>query len=306
MYETKILLDSISPAGARVTTFELTYPRFVHAELMTHRVFSRCSASSRAIPVERLIERVDRHPVLPKWWGKNQKGMQAREELSPAEIEVVKRLWLEGKDAALALADRLSTAGLHKQIANRPLEAWMFITVIVTSTDYRNWFRLRHHEDAQPEIAWVATDMLPAYLASVPRPLAAGEWHLPLLPDHAQLVEEGYTIAQLKAISAGRVARVSYLTHDGVRDPLKDIELGLGLGTREPPHMSPLEHVAQSCSHAQWNALVYGEMDRADRAGELFNPMRLGNLVGWRQFRKEFSNESGFDATLPLPGSLGA
>jgi hypothetical protein len=79
MYEAKIILDSVGPNAARLTTFELQYPRIVHAELMTHRVFSRNSASSRAIPTERLLERIERDPVLPVWWGKNQSGMQARE-----------------------------------------------------------------------------------------------------------------------------------------------------------------------------------------------------------------------------------
>ena len=79
--DAKIILDSVGPNDARLTTFELTYPRMVHAELMTHRMFSRNSASSRAIPTEKLLARIEEDPVLPVWWGKNQSGMQAREEL---------------------------------------------------------------------------------------------------------------------------------------------------------------------------------------------------------------------------------
>lgn len=89
MYSTRVLKDSVAPCGKRLTTWELTYPRFVHAELMTHRLFSRNSASSRAIPTEKLIERVEKDPAMPIFWGKNQKGMQAEVEMSPDRKSVV-------------------------------------------------------------------------------------------------------------------------------------------------------------------------------------------------------------------------
>jgi hypothetical protein len=297
MYDVKILLDSRAPSGSRLTTFELQYPRFVHAELMTHRVFSRNSASSRAIPVKTMLARIKNDPVLPVWWGKNQSGMQAKEELQGEQLEQVMKTWLEWRDIALQYGDKISEQGLHKQIANRPLEAWMFITVIVSSTSYNNWFRLRHHPDAQPEIQFIAERMLHLYKASVPQELEAEQWHMPLMPDIAELKRE-FSIQQLKAISAGRIARVSYLTHDGIRDPQKDIELGMGLGTRMPPHMSPLEHVAQALEPAVWHRMVRAELKRAVEADELFNPMMLGNLVGWKQFRKEFNTEHGFDHNI--------
>ncbi len=293
MYEAKILLDSRAPCGQRLTTWELTYPRFIHAELMTHRVFSRNSASSRAIPVAKLMERVRNHPVIPKFWGKNQTGMQAAAELDPSQIEVVRDLWLHGQQQMLQLSDDLSDVGLHKQIANRPLEAWMFITVVVSSTSFANWFKLRRHPAAQPEIQWLAGDMHSKYLASTPRELEAGEWHMPLLPDRHVLAAEGYGIEDLKKISVGRVARTSYLTHDGWREANKDLELFEKLSTSG--HWSPFEHVAMAMTPLGWDLNVRAEMERAAGAGDLFNPMRLGNFLGWKQFRKEFFDESGFD-----------
>lgn len=300
MYETKILLDSVGPAGVRLTTWQLTYPRFVHTELMTHRVFSRNSASSRAIPVKTMLERIENDPAGPVFWGKNQKGMQAVEEFSENERELLERKWRSFSLQMIAASREFEQIGVHKQITNRLTEPWMFITVIVSATSFTNWFRLRHHKDAQPEIKKVATDMLPLYKASKPQVLQAGEWHLPLVTgvDYAQLLAEGFTREEIKAISAGRVARVSYLTHEGVRDPRKDIELGMRLGTQNPPHMSPLEHVAQALTLEDWNSHVRTMVNLAINEGVPFNPMTLGNFTGWYQFRKQFENEHGFDFNL--------
>src|SRR4051812_43727861 len=129
MYQTRILRDSIAPCGRRLTTWELTYPRFVHAELMTHRMFSRNSASSRAIPTEKLMARVREDPALPVWWGRNQAGMQADGELGDEPRAAAQHLWLKARDQMLEMVERLSAVGLHKQITNRLIEPWMFITV---------------------------------------------------------------------------------------------------------------------------------------------------------------------------------
>jgi thymidylate synthase ThyX len=276
-YHAKILLDSIGPSGKRITTFELRYPRFVHAELMTHRLFSRNSASSRAIPIERLIAQVVDEPAMPVWWGKNQAGMQAREELTGEALGHARRVWLAGRDEAVATCRALASYGAHKQIANRLIEPWMFITVLVTATEYDNWFGLRDHPDAQPEIAWIARLMREARDLHEPAIRRAGEWHLPLLdqaiPGGADCGESwdlevaGRSVEDLKLISAGRCARVSYLTHDGKRDVDADIALARRLATSG--HWSPFEHVAQA----------------------MREPIPSGNFVGWKQFRKEFQNE---------------
>lgn len=274
-YRAKILLDSIGPSGKRITTWELRYPRFVHAELMTHRLFSRNSASSRAIPNEKLIAQVVEDPAMPVWWGRNQSGMQAREELCGDELTGAIDAWLQGRNEAVELSRRLAKSGLHKQIANRVIEPWMFITMIVTATEFDNWFAQRDHADAQPEIAWIAKDMHALYRESEPWVLPEGAWHLPLLDtvcdrdESLDLMRTGASIEDLKMISVGRCARVSYLTHDGQRDIRADIDLARKLMSQNPGHWSPFEHVAQA-------------MEKAEPSG---------NFVGWKQFRKEFANE---------------
>lgn len=282
MYQTRILKDSLAPCGKRLVTWELTYPRFVHAELMTHRLFSRNSASSRAIPVEKLMARVREDPALPKWWGRNQTGMQAREELPPDLNRQAEKLWLKARDLMLEVVGQLGELGLHKQLANRLIEPWMFITVIVSATEFDNWFHLRNHKDAQPEIAWVARSMWEQYQGCEPTPVVSGSWHLPLVND-ADLAEairltgreasSTEVVSFLKKVAVGRCARVSYLTHDGKRDLDKDVELhdrlcsGPAIG--EPGHWSPFEHVAMALTEAR----------------------RSGNFIGWAQYRKEFEHE---------------
>lgn len=267
-YSAKILLDSVSPAGSRLTSLLIEYPRFVHAELMTHRVFSRSSASSRAIPIQKMIERVMTDPVIPVYFGKNQSGMQAREELEELDKEMATDAWLRGRDEAVHIANKLVTIGAHKQIVNRVLEPWLFITVIVTATEWDNFFALRCHPDAQPELQKIAYMMRDLYHDNKPVERNAREWHLPLVEgvDKDELELEGY---DLKKIAVARCARVSYLRHDGVRDPSADIILFNTL--LEGKHLSPFEHVAEACGKDE----------------------QFGNFTGWRQLRKTIPGESG-------------
>lgn len=130
----KVICDSISPDGIRITTMELEYPRIIHSELMTHRVFSRNSASSRAIPVSKVIELVESNPAMPVHWGKNQPGMQAKEELDPINKEAVRQLWLEAAKQAISIARVMNDLGAHKQVINRILEPFQHMKVVVTST----------------------------------------------------------------------------------------------------------------------------------------------------------------------------
>lgn len=259
-YEVKILADSVGPNGVRLTTWQLTYPRFVHAELMTHRLFSRNSASSRAIPTKKLMDQICRDPALPVWWGKNQAGMQAREQFSKGSfrLAVIKFVWLKLRWIALLAAWMLTKLCLHKQIANRILEPWMFITVIVSATEWSNFFKLRCHPDAQPEIGFIAKWMQKEYGTSAPRQLQAGDWHLPFIDEP---VGDSF---DSRKISTARIARVSYLTHDGKRDLNKDIELHDMLSRSN--HWSPFEHVAQA--KGKWD-LTWS-----------------GNFRGWTQYRE--------------------
>lgn len=263
-YDVKILADSKGPSGSRMTTFELTYPRFVHSELMTHRVLSRNAASSRAIPGEKLIARVEGDPAMPVYWGKNQSGMQARSELDENSKEEASRIWLAARDDAVKHARALLALGAHKQIVNRIIEPWMYITVIASGTEWDNFFALRTHPDAQPEIKLLADLMVASYFTHAPVDLAEGDWHLPLL----QPGEEDLPLEEKKMLATARSARVSYLTHAGVRDPSADRKLHDQLV--ESGHWSPFEHVAKAMSTSEF----------------------FGNLRGFKPYRKEFANEN--------------
>jgi thymidylate synthase ThyX len=269
-YSCKILADSVNPYDCRLTTFEITYPRMVLAELNTHRVFSRNAASSRAIPVQKLIDRVETDPVMPVWWGKNQPGMSAKEELTGEELRLAKEAWLIARDNAVINAKRMLDIGMHKQIVNRLLEPWMWVTNILTATEFNNFYALRCHPDAQPEIKVIAEMMRETQAKSTPTYLESDEWHLPLVPDFEELKAAGYDIDDIVKIACGRAARVSYLTHDGKREPSADIELHDKLQTSG--HMSPFEH----CAMSQSSDYFYG------------------NLRGFKQYRKFLSNEAEF------------
>jgi len=264
----------MAPSGQRLTTFEVTFPRIVLAEFNTHRQFSRNSASSRAIPVEKMLARVEADPFVPTYWGKNQKGMQADEELSDKERRIADGLWEGAKLDAVLNARRLLDLGVHKQLVNRLLEPFMWQTVIVTATEFKNFFALRAHKDAQPEIREIAVLMKALYDAHAPTVVPVGHWHMPLTDDADQLRADGYTEEQIRLISVGRCARVSYLTHDGKRDPKADIDLCQRL--QASGHMSPFEHVAQA----------------------LESPEISGNFTGWQQFRKLQANEAIYEPAL--------
>ena len=292
-YDAKIILDSIGPNGARATTFELTMPRIVLAEFNTHRMFSRNAASSRAIPVERLLKRIEEDPMMPVWWGKNQSGMQASEELSPDAKGVAQRAWLEGGEAAVKFARRLAgpEINLHKQIANRVIEPWMFTTVICTGTEFENAWALRVDPAAQPEFERTMRKAYELYLLNEPRKLQAGQWHLPYVTgyDEDELRKEDFlTDEEFCHISVGRCARVSYLTHDGVRDVRADCDLSRGKIIRSG-HMSPTEHPLQAMTEAEW-------LDYASELASywIHDRIPVGNVWGWRQFRKTLRHEHNF------------
>jgi thymidylate synthase ThyX len=289
MIDAKIVLDSVGPNDARLTTYELTYPRMVHAELMTHRVFSRNAASSRAIPTEKLLARIETDPAMPVYWGKNQAGMQAREELRGDELTPVVRGWLSLMQRAVDGARSLASLGLHKQIANRVVEPWMDITVIVTATEYGNFFALRDHADAQPELAACAAKAHALYRESEPQRLEAGQWHLPYVTgnDDAQLVRDGF-VRDMWAVSVGRCARVSYLTHDQRRDPAADVALAKDR-IQPSGHMSPFEHPAQAMTTPEWERY-------AEEAAQSWIRHRVpvGNFWGWKQLRKTLPHEHDF------------
>ncbi len=257
----RVIADSMSPFGNRLTTIEVTLHRFVLAEFNTHRQFSRNSSSSRAIPASRVMRLIATRPALPLVWSGAQKGMTGGPPINPVDAARAEQIWLAARDDAVNAAERLLELGVHKSIVNRLLEPWMTQTVIVSATEWDNFFNQRCHPDAQPELRAAAEAMREALLKSEPTPLPQGRWHLPYIRDEDISAYDHHKLVQ---VAAARCARVSYLTHDGRRDPQADFDLYQRLVTADPPHQSPLEHVA---TPARWGA------------------ENLGNFQGWRQLR---------------------
>jgi thymidylate synthase ThyX len=295
----KIIADSISEAGKRLTTAQWRYPKFIHGEVMTHRVFSRNASSSRAIPVERLIKDVIDDPVYPSFWGKNQPGMSAAEEcttvLQPSGMEDIdhtrEQAWDAARQAAIYWARGFSKAGYHKQIVNRLLEPFCHINVVVTATEWGNFFVLRCHKDAQPEIRILAETMRTAMEISQPKLLRRGQWHLP----YVDVSEEGSgdpspeTWRTAVQLSVARCARVSYLTQDGrVPDGELDLKLYERLVGAVPLHASPAEHQA---TPDFYNLPSWLNDDPKPRPTWKQRHLH-GNFCGWIQFRKTLPGES--------------
>lgn len=238
-FDVKIIADS-QGRYSRITTMQLRYPRFIHAEFMTHRVFSRNASSSRAIPTAKLIEQARTDPACPIHWGKNQPGMQANEELTGEALLHAKEMWHAAANRAADNAETLAMIGAHKQIVNRIIEPFLHISVVVTSTEWENFFALRCHKDAQPEIRRLAEWMREALRRSIPRKLKPGQWHTPY-------VAEGECIALEDALvrSVARCARVSYEKHEGGQSTFEeDFKLFTRLVGATPRHSSPAEHQA--------------------------------------------------------------
>ncbi len=246
-------LARIEYAGERETydvEVEGPYHNFVANGFIVHN--SRNSASSRAVPTNKMVERVLQNPAMPVEWGINKPGMSASETLTPQLAEEARAEWLRARDSAVEHVRDLQQLNVHKQVINRIMEPFMWHTVIVTATEWKNFFNLRLAENAQPEIRVAAQHMRAAIDASKPAPTALGEWHLPLVQED----ERSLPIEQLKKVSAARCARVSYLTHDGKRDIEKDIELCERLWSDR--HLSPFEHVATPSDDVDFHANFRG------------------------------------------------
>ncbi len=345
-YEANVIADSFSTEGHRLTTLVTTIPRLVLAEYNTHRVFSRNSASTRAIPVSTQLRRVLDNPFIPSRFGIQQPGMQAERFAEGAQYDLAVQNWLLSRDFAVLgavaslgginsidpqtgkpmlaedlkdrIADLSSELGygtllskravirapelnlnhpitdveqeklelleepLHKQLASRPLEAWMWQTIITTATEWGNFIALRDSAAAQPEIALPAANIHRALDKSNPAELPFGEWHTPIIGFEG---DEKLSLADRLKVSVGRCARVSYLTHGGQRDTSADIRLHDQLYNNG--HMSPFEHVARPQTTE--------ELGRYSEFKGMVVPLH-GNFRGWHQLRKDLPNEDNFGA----------
>lgn len=276
-----------------LSTLLLRYPRFIHAELMTHRVLSRNAASSRAIPVRKIIDDILADTAMPIHWGKNQAGMQAHEQcdakvgirvLSEADGDTAayvtrQEAWSEARDNAIEIARAFDKAGYHKQVINRLLEPFSHITVLVSATEWDNFLELRDHEDAEPHIQMLAREIKKCLDDhSTVQTLKPGDWHMPFitLSDKIDVEDTKGAIEALKALSVARCASTSYKTVDGFEMTLaKALQIFDKLVTSKPIHASPLEHVAQADEMVKLGSMGKGWMA----------PRTHGNFIGFKQYR---------------------
>lgn len=288
-----VIADSVSPEGKRMTTMEIEYPRFILAELNTHRMLSKNSASSRAIPVKAMHEHILQNTAQPVSWGVNRPGMQAKEYLDVADTMEAMMLWEQARDNALEISAALADLQLHKQIANRITEPWMMMKTVISGTEWTNFFWLRAHADAQPEIQVLAQKMRDAYVGSTPVKLHPGDWHLPYVRSERNSVnrlvyldnaDEIMTLCDARIVSASCCAQVSYRKNDDSLD--KANKIFSQLIESVPAHASPIEHQATPMTPN----MGFTELGVTHQTRNM--EYWSGNLRGWIQFRKLIPQEA--------------
>ena len=297
----KVIADSVCLKGVRMTTMEIEYPRFILAELNTHRMLSKNSASSRAIPVKAMHEFIRANPATPVSWGKNQPGMKADEQVGSTVAEEAEQVWNQAKEDALHWADALAhKLAIHKQIANRITEPWMTMKTVISGTEWNNFFHLRNHADAQPEIKTLAEAMTVAYTTHLPVPLKPGQWHLPYITiaeyvptGELQYLDSNFdpiSLEEAKIISASCCAQVSYRKNDDSFDKAKKIYDQLIMS--EPVHASPIEHQATPMDIDSMCRFEPDTWQPGVTHVSANSDLWSGNLRGWIQYRKLIRNEA--------------
>ena len=304
MISAKIIADSKNKFGDRLTTMVVTFPRIILAEVNTHRMFSRNSASSRAIPFEKMVKMVEENPFIPIKFMKDHSGMQGNEYFTDEEVKDLPLLerWLQAKDKAIENAKELSYYGLTKQIVNRLLEPFMWHTAIISATEWENFFALRNHEAAEIHLQELARIMMLAYNSSEPKLLKDGEWHIPFgdnideerlfnclngTEKFDDLYTNGFEQFKIK-ISTARCARVSYLNFEGKDDYEADLKLYDRLA--EMGHFSPMEHCAKSMSLDERNRNYITRKFVNHNESKEYG--WCANFKGFIQLRKSFENEN--------------
>jgi len=291
----KIITHSISPDNVELITYEIVLPKVLLAEFNTHRMLSKNLSSSRAIPTKAFIE-VD--SFEPLYYGKNQAGMVAADErLVDEDLQHAQQTWKFAIDECKNASSYLATLGLHKQWANRPNDWHTMARGIASGTEWDNFFYLRNHDDAQPEIHELARLMLEAKNASTPFMLHPGEWHLPYIElfKYKETKELGYftdkdgapnilTLEDAKKISVSCCAQVSYRKQDDSLEKAERVYAMLNIGsTTKPNHSSPLEHLATPMRLLRGKTGAWEDgVTHMDRRGILWS----ANFQGWVQYRK--------------------
>ncbi len=321
----EVVADSLSPQGDRLTSLLITFPRIILAEVNTHRMLSKNTSSSRAIPFEKMIQSVEKDPFIPIAWQKNHKGMQGTEYITDENaIKCLNSMWLDGKEQAIhtaknlyrgaykMVADRdvdgnllrglvsedIPDTGVTKQICNRLLEPYMWVTMLITGTEFENFFELRcpkyvfGENTAKPKIwkskkdaikdfpDWeseihmmaLAEAMYDAMNESTPELLKEGEWHIPF-GDNIQLTYTDYNskgiitnegVIKKVKIATARCARISYETLGD--NPKIDYEADIKLHDRLllDKHFSPFEHCARAMNNDEYDTFIKGKLFKED------------------------------------------
>jgi hypothetical protein len=297
-----IVADSVA-RGVRLTTMEVTFPRYVLAEFNTHRVFSRNSASSRAIPVKTRVQQVRENPFIPEFT-KNKSGMQGDGALGGASLNSAITVWSGASRTAAEYAEALAHSDVHKQQANRLLEPFVWHTVVVTATDWDNFFALRMHPDAAPEIQLTAAVMKAAMNASIPKELNVGEWHAPYV-EHSEMGYGHHDDPDIRivAISVARCAAVSYERQRAEKSVEEYVARHDAL--KASGHWSPFEHQARVATPEEIRAHAYFKVvggnttvcadGRWSATDARLVPVSIGNFaVPWFQYRKMIPGEQIF------------
>lgn len=307
----QIVADSISPQGHRITTMLVTMPRIILAEFNTHRMLSRNSASSRAIPFDKMVETVENNPFIPLKWMKQHKGMQGTDYFEDyQDSDFFLYHWREAAQNAIRTAKFMSSRKLTKQVCNRLLEPFMWHTVLVTATEWENFFALRLHSDAEIHMQHVAQLMLDAMNDSEPIRLQEGQWHIPfggLIDTHTLAIaigEDKDLGDAIIKIATARCAQTSYTVVGDDDKNMKYIKL-IALHDRllKSGHMSPFEHCAKAMTqdeYHQWNIQRGIEISREQNI-HLLESTQLGwcgNFRGWIQYRKMINAENRSDNRL--------
>lgn len=305
--EVDVIANSISKKEKEILTYELVYPRVVHSELMTHRMLSKNSASSRAIPVPKVIEMVRNNPAMLSRYGSNQAGMQDKgfEHDEPVvfhgKFYTIREAWKLGAGFMCDLAEAIHGAGYHKQVGNRLLEPFQWMKVVLTGTEFENFFWLRDHEAADPTIAELAKKMFEAKQRSNPVLLNEGDWHVPYFENGYWIAERegmaglavnssGITLQEALDISASCCAQVSYRKLDKSQEKADTVISRLNLDGKhpeDPAHASPTEHQATPMAGGPmaFNSFPAGYTSYHKDLG-----MMSGNLAGWIQYRQLIPN----------------
>lgn len=294
----KVIADSKHPqTGTRMTTFEVSFHRFILAELNTHRSVAKNGQSSRAIPIATSIENIIADTAIPVSWGRNKRGMIAEEMLNDYQAWIAESIWIEARDAAIEHAKRLAELGVHKQLANRLLEPFMYQKGVLTATSYDNLFWLRSHFAAQPEFKVLSDAMLDAYKNSTPKELRIGDWHTPYFNDGFWTPESGVPLNDALMISASCSAQVSYRKLDDSLEKAESVFNMLGLydeSDETRKHSSPVEHIGTPFDYDNPHAIINKLYPQTHARTHINDDgsWGSGNLVDFAQFRHLIPNES--------------